>query len=136
MRIHPVLNPRLSLALAASVCNALFVQKSEASHFTNTGSLNTRRSGHSATLLPNGKVLIAGGSVSSTYLSSPEIYDPISGTWTNAGALNSIGSGHTATLLPNGLVLIAGGSAARLIPPSHCELYDPMTGDWTNTGDL
>ena len=78
---------------------------------TATGSLATARSGfHTATLLPNGKVLVAGGAVSSgTYLASAELYDPASGIWSATGSL-VIGRGfHTATLLPNGGVLIAAG---------------------------
>ena len=65
---------------------------------------------HTATLLPNGKVLVAGGYDSSgVYLSSAELYDPASGTWTATGSLNTARCCHTATLLPNGKVLVAGG---------------------------
>ena len=71
------------------------------------GSLNTARSEHTATLLPNGKVLVAGGIRS--LLTSAELYDPASGTWTFTGSLNTAREQHTATLLPNGKVLVAGG---------------------------
>ena len=63
---------------------------------------------HTATLLPIGKVLVAGGSNGSD-LSSAELYDPASGTWTATGSLGTARSFHTATLLPNGKVLVAGG---------------------------
>jgi hypothetical protein len=69
--------------------------------WTETGSLTTLRSGHTATLLPNGKVLVAGG----RSLSSSELYDPATGTWTATGSLANERYGHTATLLPNGNVL-------------------------------
>ena len=85
--------------------------------WTTTGALSTARYDHTATLLPNGKVLVAGGySISSDYLSSAELYDPATGTWTATGALSTARYDHTATLLPNGKVLVAGGygcAAAR-----------------------
>ena len=77
--------------------------------FDNTGSLNTARYDHTATLLPNGKVLVAGGLIIAAILTSAELYDPASGTWSATGSLNTARDGHTATLLPNGKVLVAGG---------------------------
>ena len=74
-----------------------------------TGSLNTARDYHTATLLPNGKVLVAGGYGSSFNLASAELYDPASGTWSATGSLSTARFYHTATLLPNGKVLVAGG---------------------------
>ena len=77
--------------------------------FSDTGSLNIPRFLHTATLLPNGKVLVAGGDSGSGDLSSAELYDLASGTWSATGSLNTARSSHTATLLPNGKVLVAGG---------------------------
>ena len=75
-----------------------------------TGSLNTAREYYTATLLPNGKVLVAGGLDDSLgVLASAELYDPATGTWTFTGSLNTARLAHTATLLPNGKVLVAGG---------------------------
>ncbi len=66
---------------------------------------------HTATLLPNGKVLVAGGfNGGFTILTSAELYDPASGSWTATGSLNTARAYHTATLLPNGKVLVAGGN--------------------------
>src|SRR5205823_11828316 len=76
--------------------------------FGNTGSLNTAREFHTATLLPNGKVLVAGG-VGGDVLASAELYDPASGTWRATGSLSSGRYPATATLLPNGMRLVAGG---------------------------
>jgi len=74
-----------------------------------TGSLNTARTGHTATLLANGKVLVAGGGNGGGPLNSAELYDPATGTWSSTGNLNTGRGGHIAVLLPNGKVLVAGG---------------------------
>ena len=79
--------------------------------WTTTGSLATARFGHTATLLPNGKVLVAGGLHQLHALASAELYDPATGKWTATGSLVTARSHHTATLLPNGKVLVAGGLA-------------------------
>jgi uncharacterized delta-60 repeat protein len=103
--------------------------------WTATNSLNKPRINHTATLLPNGKVLVAGGYNSGTgHLSSAELYDPATGRWTATGSLITARSYHTATLLPNGKVLVAGGYRPDSL--SSAELYDPATGSWTATGSL
>ena len=55
---------------------------------------------HTATLLPNGKVLVAGGMTAATFSSSAELYDPASGTWTTTGSLDTARVDHTATCCP------------------------------------
>ena len=77
--------------------------------WSSTGSLNTARYDHTATLLPNGKVLVAGGLGLHGYLSSAELYDPATGSWSSTSNLGTARYVHTATLLPNGKVLVAGG---------------------------
>ena len=103
-----------------------------------TGSLETGRCGHTATLLPNGKVLLAGGQTDSSIptTNSAELYDPATGTWTTTGNLVKPRVGHTATLLPNGKVLVAGGGTLYGPAMNSAELYDPATGTWTATGSL
>jgi hypothetical protein len=71
--------------------------------WTNTGSLNAGRSAHTATLLTNGLVLVAGG------VGIAELYDEATGVWTVTMPANFLRFQHTATLLTNGLVLVAGG---------------------------
>jgi len=98
-----------------------------------TPSMNVARAGATATLLPNGKVLIAGGTAisDSSPLSSTELYDSATNTFAPPAAtpvMNTARSAATATLLPNGKVLIAGGLSN--IPPyefASTELYDPAT---------
>src|SRR6202040_2136472 len=103
--------------------------------FNNTGSLATARIDHMVTLLPNGKVLVAGGFASDSYtiVKSAELYDPASGTWSATGSLAAARNFYTATLLSNGKVLAAGGfgSSGEL---ASAELYDPASGTWTATG--
>ena len=82
--------------------------------WTSTGSLNNKRFLHTATLLPDGKVLVAAGAdISGGFyfaIASAELYDPASGTWTVTGSLNTARYSHTATLLPDGKVLVVGGA--------------------------
>ena len=99
--------------------------------------LTTPRADHTAILLSNGKVLVAGGVDSNDRpLSSAELYDPTTGTWTSTRSLNTARDSHTATLLPNGKVLVVGGTDSNDNPLSSAELYDPTAGTWTTTGAL
>jgi hypothetical protein len=88
---------------------------------------------HTATLLANGMVLIAGGD--QWELGSAELYDPGSGTFTISGRMTVAREGHTATLLGNGMVLITGGGnrAGNL---ESAELYDPVAGTFTTTESM
>src|SRR5437762_549573 len=99
--------------------------------FEETGSLNTACYFHTATLLRNGKVLVAGGyGLNGESLTSAELYDPASGTWTATGSLVAARSLHTATLLPNGKVLVAGGYNSIVGRLASVELYDPASETW------
>jgi hypothetical protein len=105
--------------------------------FVPTGSMATARGVHTATLLNDGKVLIAGGEqdAATVFLASAELYDPTTGTFSPTGNLNAARWGHTATLLNDGKVLIAGG-ANNNATLTDAELYDPTTGTFSPTGNL
>ena len=108
--------------------------------WTPTGSMLEARYDHTATLLPNGMVLVAGGArTNGAGLASSELYDPVTGTWTTTGNMSAPRVYHTATLLANGKVLVAGsfvGSSEGVIALASAELYDPATGSWTPTGSM
>jgi WD40 repeat protein len=104
--------------------------------FTNTGSLATARAYHTATLLPNGKVLaVGGGDAAHRALANAELYDPASGNWTATGSLTTARDSHTATLLCSGKVLVVGGFDGSDALAS-AELYDPASGSWMAAGTL
>ncbi len=98
------------------------------------GSMASVRYGHTATLLSNGKILMAGGT-NGVYLASAEVYDPGTGIGASTGSTASARYGHTATLLSNGKVLVAGGHSGSGILAT-AEVYDPGTGTWTSTGSM
>lgn len=125
------LNSLLGLALGLF----LFPTTIAVASSNNTGSLANARYLHTATLLPDGKVLMVGGNNSSGNLSGAELYDPASGTFSTTGSLSTARREHTATLLANGKVLIAGGFGTTT-PLNSAELYDPTTGTFTATGNL
>ena len=93
------------------------------------GNLNQARAFHTATLLNDGTLLVAGGFGGSVFfpLDSAEIYNPTTGIWTATGTMLVADALHTATLLQNNKVLVAG---------SKGELYDPSLGTWSATGAM
>src|SRR5580693_10213778 len=102
--------------------------------------MHIARASHTSTLLPNGKVLIAGGFAGSGTEYNPyrsaELYDPSSGTFESVAEMSVGRSGHTATLLKNGEVLIVGGWTGRYDLRSSAEIYDPAANTFTSTGNL
>jgi N-acetylneuraminic acid mutarotase len=109
------------------------------------GGLHVGRWGHSAVLLADGSVLVAGGTAvrsgqSVTALRSVERYVPKDDKWTEVAPMTDARTGHPAVVLSNGRVLVVGGSVptgrddeAAL---AYCEIYDPKEDTWTPTGNL
>ena len=132
--------PALAAPATAAAAALVLAAGALAGTFASTGSMSQARSGGTATLLGNGKVLVAGGfgPISGGYyssLDSAELYDPGSGAFTATGSMTTHRDGDTATLLPSGKVLVAGGEWMPF-PTASAELYDPATGTFTATGSM
>ena len=102
--------------------------------FASIGDMSVARSGHTGTLLTDGRVLVAGGTDDSIH--SAELFDPATGGFEPVGGMIHVRAGHSAALVPGGKVLIAGGgdSNGALFPIA--ELFDPATQTFSATGDL
>ncbi len=94
------------------------------------GTVMQSRDWHTATMLFNGKVLVAGGTVGGGSSITTELYDPASNTWAAAGNMATGRSSHNAVLLPNGKVLVVAGVTAT------AELYDPSINQWSSAGSM
>ena len=122
-------------------CNASSASKAPQNQNPNVGgitairSMTRTRAAHTATLLPDGKVLIAGGfDDDERTLASAEVFDPNQKTFAPTQDMNVTRAGHTATLLPNGKVLIAGGYNGNYL--ASAELYDPADRTFTPTNTM
>jgi uncharacterized protein YjdB len=102
--------------------------------WTPAASMSQPRAGHSAFLLPDGRVIVVGGNAGD-FLATPEIYDPTTGSWTMAAAPPIAQSGATTALLSNNKLIVAGGSAAGAIA-STVQTYDVATNTWAPAASL
>jgi hypothetical protein len=104
-----------------------------------TDSLGVPRGNHTATLLPDGRVLVTGGVSWYSRIASCEIFNPLIERWSPAPDLHTRRDAHTATLLPDGRVLVVGGDAGDY-PLETCEIFDPAAqggrGEWTGAPPL
>jgi hypothetical protein len=102
--------------------------------WTATGSLTTGgRALHTATALPDGRILIAGGWNGSAALSSAEIYNPVTGTFSATGSMTTARANHRQRILFDGRVLITGGFDSSGTPLASAEIYNPAAGTFSTT---
>ena len=120
------------LAAALAVSPAAPVAAQTSGTWTRTGSMTTARYDQTATLLPNGQVLVIGGTAGL----NAELYNPATGKWAATGSPGCC-FGGTVTPLQNGQVLLAGGfTAPGGTITSSAELYNPAAGTWAPTGSM
>jgi gliding motility-associated-like protein len=115
--------------------NAVDIYDPITNTWTAAAPMTNARTFHSATLLKNGKVLIAGGGCGGA---TCEIFDPSTNTWSPAASMSTVRNQHSATLLRDGRVLVAGGCTNMFVASSlvTCEIYDPVANTWTATGSM
>jgi N-acetylneuraminic acid mutarotase len=87
-------------------------------------------------LLPNGKVLVAGGLGPTGGLAEAEVYDPVGFSWTTTQPMNTARRYHTATLLPDGQVLVAAGFNDNTLEVNTAELYNPTNNAWVPAASM
>jgi hypothetical protein len=130
-------------SLGPSVIPTTVIASPRAAAWVPTGDMVAARGSHTSILLPNGKVLVAGGFVlvagvpdseGGRQLASAELYDPTSGSWTATGSMNHARAGGAAVPLENRKILVVGGVGPSA--PWSAELYDPATGTWALTGSM
>jgi N-acetylneuraminic acid mutarotase len=98
--------------------------------WTPISDMSVARVEHTATALPDGKVLVAGGANEDTYWFTSEVFDPKTGRWSRTGDMAAPRAGHTATAWGDARILVAGGLSQYSHPLATAEIYDPDTGQW------
>ncbi len=133
---------RGALPLAAIVFVASTFAAAISFQWTSTASLTIGRARHTATLLDDGRVLVAGGLIGgfvNDITATSEIYDPFAGTWSQSGEMSDNRQYHSETLLVDGRVLIAGGGSVHgttTATLASVDLYDPARGTFTATAPM
>src|SRR6266850_5988433 len=110
-----------------------------ADSFTPIATMHEARSGHQATLLDNGRVLVTGGSDDAgAAVSRAEVFDPVTRSWTVAAPNVYARVEHAATVLQDGRVVVVGAASttSSCEPISAREIYESSTGTWSLTRDL
>jgi hypothetical protein len=130
-----------SLGRPAAISSAELYDPANGGSWVSAGSMADGRTWHTATPLSDGRVLVSGGygGSTATFLSSAELYDPVTGIWSATGSMRTARIAHTATRLPDGRVLVSGGYDGILLSSSalfSAELYDPVSGAWSGTSPM
>ncbi|MGW8389411.1 kelch repeat-containing protein [Pseudoduganella sp. HUAS MS19] len=127
--------PPLSHLAAATLlaCATLSAQAQ-----VSTGSMSAPRMLHKASVLPDGRILLTGGTSKpgNPIHASTEIYDPATAQFTPAAPMLTARRQHAAVTLQDGRILVAGGMTPASTFTNTAEIYDPATGQWTATGNM
>ncbi len=126
--------PLRNLAAATLLACATLSAQAQVS----TGNMNMPRMLHKANALPDGRILLSGGTSrpGNPITASTEIYDPATGQFTPAAPMLTARRQHAAVTLQDGRILVAGGMSPASTYTNTAEIYDPATGQWTATGNL
>jgi Kelch motif/Galactose oxidase, central domain len=128
--------------VVALVCLGLFLaaQRARAAELVSwspAGEMSAARYGAVAARLPDGRVLVTGGSSDNgAGLRTTETFDPLTNSWSPAASMTVSRTYATAVALPDGRVLVAGGVASTGALLASAEIYDPATGAWSPTGKM
>lgn len=134
-----------AVSSGAGTTAAAYVYDPATGRLVPTGAMNVSRTQHTATLLANGSVLVAGGYTSvqtgtgytQTLLNSAEVWDPVTGTWSLVGSFTTARNRHLAWRIPSGVnagkVALIGGSTSTFggSPTTSIQIYDPATQTWS-----
>lgn len=133
-------NPSLSMIVLATLLvlamnTAVFAASGT---WTFTGNLHSSRDGHTATLLTDGTVVVAGGELNNVALASSEVYSQSTGTWSTVGSLNVARVNASAVLLANGTALVMGGCVGNCqsSTTATAEIYNATSHTWSLTGNM
>ena len=127
----PIIITAINGNLTAALTSFTIEVSSPIGIFSPSGEMSAGRLQHTATLLANGKVLVAGGYDDFGALSSVELYDPSTGTWSKGTPMLTARAEHSATLLPDGSLLVTGGYDDNYNTLASAERYNPATDSWT-----
>lgn len=139
MKLRITHSPSLLIVTAAVLVLAMNgVALAASGTWASAASVRTPRDGHTATLLPNGNVIIAGGENNNQALASTEVYSSLTDSWTFSGNLNVARSNASAVLLGSGQILVAGGCVSSCLgaTTAGAELYNSVNGTWSSTGSM
>jgi N-acetylneuraminic acid mutarotase len=127
-----------TLLLSLTFGTSIFSLAAASGTWTAIANMHNARESHTATLLSNGNVVVAGGQNNGNVIANTEVYSPTTGGWTASGNLNTARASANAVLLASGSVLVAGGCVSACLSgnTTTAELYHSVSGTWSYTGSM